>query len=38
VDAYKVKLFQKMVELNPKVTDLVKELETLQGGASGGSL
>jgi hypothetical protein len=39
IDTYKVKLFDKMVELDPKVKDLVKELETLQGGgASGGSL
>jgi hypothetical protein len=39
IETYKVKLFDKMVELDPKVKDLVKELETLQGGgASGGSL
>jgi hypothetical protein len=39
LDAYKVKLFDKMVQLDPKVKDLVKELETLQGsGAAGGSL
>lgn len=40
IEAYKVKLFDKMVQLDPKVKDLVKELETLQGSgtAAGGSL
>lgn len=40
LEEYKVQLFTKMVELDPKVQDLVKELETLQssGSASGGSL
>jgi HPt (histidine-containing phosphotransfer) domain-containing protein len=40
LEEYKVQLFNKMVELEPTVQDLVKELQTLQssGSASGGSL
>lgn len=40
LEEYKTKLFSKMVQLEPTVQDLVKELETLQnsGAASGGSV
>ena len=40
LDEFKVQLYNKMVELDPTVQELTKELETLQssGSASGGSL
>jgi hypothetical protein len=39
LDEFKVQLFAKMVQLDPKVQELVKELETLQstGAPSGGN-